>query len=657
MSRRLLSGAVLALACAAGAWLPASAVAEATWASEQPRPPVAPPGQPQPTVPVGLGTVGDIEFQAPNRGLLITAGNGSTVKPGVWSYNGAEWHEIATECGAALVPNAQGREGEEARIAWAGPGEFWTVATGRAGQRSESTEQSQPPPIIDNTLCHFAGGAIVGSYAHLAFSADSYLEMHAAGCLGPSDCWFGGEALGEPQTGAFQLHWNGSTVETEPYPGEGHAIEDMAALGGALYESVRIKPGDRSSTGNAAEPDVVHRINPAGVTPTFEGEAELPLYGREERPSALDYLHLSSSDGTLWGAAGRKRESAEERSEKGNELGQVTLLRRVSGTWSQIFGPGSGGAPAHPLPALFPGEEQREAQLLGNQEHLGDSIAANATVASVAAEPGGEGAWLALRKPGSVSAGEPTRAVVTHVSAEGQVLQTVVLPTAAEEASSHIGPKGAASFVSCPAANDCWLATTQGWLFHLAPEGERTLPRDEREGEYFCPARNYPQCIITYRPPDLGLPQQPPDAPPPDTSGLVEPGIHEAGRLEAPKAPPVESNKVTLPLLSHVRSRLLHGRTLELSFHLSVKARMRLVARRRRKVVAETAALTLKAGNRHLLLGLDPHRWPTKLALQARALEPLRQVSSITGEGANVGTLSTGVSVLPRSAAAWGPLP
>ena len=138
-------------------------------------------------LPVGLGKIGDIEFWAPNRGLLITAGNPPTVPPGVWVYNGVEWRELATECGAT-----------DGRIAWAGPDEFWTVSDGRPGQTSESKENINLPPLEDNTLCHFADGQIVGSYAHPAFQADSYLQMHAAGCLEPSDCWFAGEPLEEP---------------------------------------------------------------------------------------------------------------------------------------------------------------------------------------------------------------------------------------------------------------------------------------------------------------------------------------------------------------------------------------------------------------------------------------------------------------------------
>ena len=34
--------------------------------------------------------------------------------------------------------------------------------------------------------------------------------------------------------------------------------------------------------------------------------SELPLYGFEEFPSALDFLHLSAGEEVLWGAAGRR---------------------------------------------------------------------------------------------------------------------------------------------------------------------------------------------------------------------------------------------------------------------------------------------------------------------------------------------------------------
>jgi hypothetical protein len=100
---------------------------------------------------------------------------------------------------------------------------------------------------------------------------------------------------------------------------------------------------------------------------------------------------------------------------------------------------------------------------------------------------------------------------------------------------------------------------------------------------------------------------------------------------------------VTVPLLSDLHTRLLHGTTLELSFRLSVKARVRLLAKRHSTVVASTAIRTLKAGNRSLLLQLNIHRWPTKLALQTHALAPLRTVST-RESGAETDTVSSSLA-------------
>ena len=122
--------ALLTLLLLALALAPASRAAglkdesEASWQVEQPAPP--PPeqaGVPPSTVPVSLGHIGDIEFYEPNRGALITSGNGSSIPPGVWFYNGAGWRELSNQCGAT-----------DGRIAWAGPDEFWTVSDGRPGQ-------------------------------------------------------------------------------------------------------------------------------------------------------------------------------------------------------------------------------------------------------------------------------------------------------------------------------------------------------------------------------------------------------------------------------------------------------------------------------------------------------------------------------------------
>jgi hypothetical protein len=611
--------AVLALTFAVQA-VSAAAETAATWRLEQPLPPKPPPGVPESSVPVGLGRIGDIQFWAPNRGLLITAGNPPTIPSGVWAYDGVGWHELASVCGAS-----------DGRIAWTGPDEFWTVSDGRPGQTSESQGNPQLPPLEDNTLCHFAGGQVVGSYAHPALQSNSYQAMHAAACFDPSDCWFAGDPQEEPQIGAFQLHWNGAALEAEPYAGEGHAVQDMSLLEGVLYEGVRISSGDRVSTPNP-EPPAVHRVNPIGVLPTFEPETEVPLYGAGERPEALDFLSLSSADGSLWGAAGPKRS-------EGGALGQVTVVRRIEGDWSQLVGP------EHPLGPILPADLPEEERLLGRKPKESPySIAATASVAAIAAEPGTDTAWLALTpSEGSGVSQSQARAVLVHVSAEGQVLEEQTLPSNVEQ-EQGVGPKGAATKLNCPAPNDCWLATAQGWLFHLAREGERGLAKDE-DPDF--------AGLITYRPPDQGLPQVPADAPPPDTSGLVEESPDYGRAFAETKAPAIE-NTVTAPLLSDLHSRVISGRTLELRFHLAVKARVRLLAKRRKKLVASTPMRTLTAGNRKLLLRLNPHAWPTKLSLQTHALAPLpaipAQGSAGGPEHASTGTnsVATGLVVLPH---------
>ncbi len=119
-----------------------------------------------------------------------------------------------------------------------------------------------------------------------------------------------------------------------------------------------------------------------------------------------------------------------------------------------------------------------------------------------------------------------------------------------------------------------------------------------------------------------------PDAPPPDDSGLLGEPPPSLGTLpENAKEPEA---RVSVPLLSRIRTRLVRGDTLELRFHLAVKARIRLVARRRRAIVASTPRRVLRAGQQRLLLRLDPHSWPTKLQLQTHALAPLPTVPAGT---------------------------
>jgi hypothetical protein len=558
------------------------------WRLEQPAPPPPlSPGVPPSTTPIGLGKVGDVEFEQPNRGLLITPGNGSTVSPGLWAYNGQRWHELSIVCGATA-----------GKIAWSGAEEFWTISDGRPGQ-APNPVNDQPAPIEDRTLCHFAHGAVVTSYGSPAFQESSYQPMHAAGCFSATDCWFGGDQLPENEDGnAFQLHWNGITLTAEPTP-QGHSVEDMRLFGNRLYESVQLLSSDVDSEPEIPFPYALHAIRPTGVAP-FELVSGLPLYSEEEFPQALGSLHLGADREALWAAAGPVPEPV------GPVVAPLTVVRLSGGAWTQVIGPQA------PSEAAAPVDED--------------------VVNSVAPEPGTHGAWLALDTKTDAQQPSPElSALVAYVGPEGAV-ETRTLPSPAEVAAG-IGPKGAAQNITCPAVNDCWMTTTQGWLFHLAPAGERQLALDSSSAF---------AGLITYRPEDEGMPQQTADAPPPDDSGELPPSASKPSLIVIPEVP---ETKVHEALLSNLHSRLVHGTTLELKFHLTVKARVKLVARRKTAVVASTPMRTFAQGNRKLLLALNRRKWPTKLDLQTHALAPLPLVSTrLPGND----TVGTGVAQLPR---------
>jgi hypothetical protein len=555
--------------------------------------------------PIGLGKIGDIEFFAPNRGLLITEGNPPSVPAGLWAYDGREWHELANVCGAT-----------DGRIAWAGPDEFWTVSDGRPGQ----VGSERPPPLEDNTLCHFKNGAVVGSYGSLAFRADSYQPMHAAGCLSASDCWFGGDKLPEAEAGAktefgtFQLHWNGSSVDERPYPAE-HAIEDMRAFEGNLFESVRLRKEDPllESESLTSPPDL-HLITPSGVQPTFVSLTPgVPTYAPEQHYYSLDFPRLSSDEEALWGVANPVRQSSEEQAEKATP-GEVTVVRYSGGEWSQVLGFGTDPLTGNPFTQS--GREEDD----------------NETVGSIAAEPGSPTAWVALNSQNNTARGNAATAMLARLSASGVVSERQALPATAE----GIGAKGAADKIVCPAAADCWLTTKQGWLFHYSSQANRELPQDQD------PAFAGP---ITFRPADAGIPAVVPDAPPVDDSGLAGEAPASASSL-IPVATPEAELKVPVALLTRVHSKLLHGTTLELRFHLAAKARVQLIAKRRKQVVGRTPVRTFAAGDRKLLLTLNRRKWPTKLDLQTHALAPLPTTST---RGAGTDSVGTGVVVLPKT--------
>jgi hypothetical protein len=70
-------------------------------------------------------------------------------------------------------------------------------------------------------------------------------------------------------------------------------------------------------------------------------------------------------------------------------------------------------------------------------------------------------------------------------------------------------------------------------------------------------------------------------------------------------------------LLKRIRTKL-RGHTLVVRFVLARKARVALIARRKRRVVARTRTRLMRPGRHVLRLRLSPQRWPQRLKLSAR---------------------------------------
>jgi hypothetical protein len=544
--------------------------------------------------PISLGSVGQISFWSPSHGLLITGGSGSDgpVASGLYAYDGAGWHQLSTVCG-----------GGSGRIAWAGKDEFWTIADQRAGQ----VEARQEDRLTSISLCHFLDGQVVGSYAMPLGQPDSYLEMDAAACFSPSDCWFGGEDGSE---GSFHLHWNGSEVSAV-YDPEDHAVTGMTNFQGKLYEGLAIGPEDSYLPSEDREhPAVIRTIAPEGPAPycsltgqtgTFcdvylfsaATDQALPEYPKGAHPDALGGFDVASDGGPLGGGATQLWAGADPvRSSSQSGVAPLTILHQAQGSWTQVLPEPGGGSP---LPAGV--------ELGGNTT---DRYTVQETEAgnSIAPQPGTESAWLSLR---GVDPGSALVALLEapHAEADGQestpkVLEEQILPGPEE----HLGSLGEAGPITCPAEGDCWMATTAGWLFHLGGESAREVD------PYF-------ESLISYRPLDDSVPIQYPIAPPPDDSLANQKPLSAApdSSGEAPAAP--VKRKSGKALVTHIKSRFVDRRVLVISFTLTAKAHVQLVGRRKSKVVAKTRDESLRAGRHVLSLSLNPADWPTKLQFKA----------------------------------------
>lgn len=539
--------AALATVFVTGAALaPASAPADALiWRLEQPPPPAGVPFR------VPLGEPGDLSFWAPNRGLLTVNGN-AAIPRGIYSWDGQRWHQLATVCGGP---------GDTARIAWAGPSEFWVIS-----------EPSLPRVGSGLALCHFQNGQVVGSFSTPPESSDPFRPMFSAACAGPADCWFGGigsqDALGE-RLGAFHLHWNGAALESV-YGPQGRAVSDIELHGGKLYESTLVgrAPENRTDPVDLAETEPVPRLIHTILGRTFTNDPFTPTPLAEVPSDGSELLALDSNGADLWAVGG--------------------------GAASGFSSPPGGSVPRPPLAARLVGGKFEELD-------LGASLDPTARFGDVAAMPGSDAAMATLA-PFADRHSTNSKAIVARIQpSETEAGKATVTMTRLPASGAG---RGSAGRIACPAPDDCWMVTWAGWIFHYSDGTPEAIDTDPSF-----------QGTITFRPNEAAE-QFIPDALPEDDSLLFAPAQVETekegtGKRRVRRLP---------PLLRHIRSQL-HGLRLIVAFDVTRRASVQLLAKRGGRVVARTPRRVFSPGHRELSLRLSRERYPTGLSFRTKEIK------------------------------------
>jgi hypothetical protein len=551
--RRLLS-TVAASACLA---LGAGADASATGWENVPLPP--PPGG-QFSVPVGL--ISDLSFFAPNRGLMTVAGN-SSVPGGLYSWDGVSWHQLSTVCGG----------GPNARIAWAGPTEFWTI-----------TRASVTTSASGEGLCHFKDGVVVGSYSF--YNVPSFgSPVNAAACRTANDCWFGGrgtESADGSQVGAFHLHWDGSELQPV-YNGQGRGVSDLVAHRGSIFESTYVGPGVTDGSAPFLQqpeptPSLLHRIDGLG----FANDPFAPAVPPDVPADGTELRSMDSDGSTAWAVGGGALSGPSAREGQVRRT-PVAARRDGDGAWQEL--PLSGDLPT------------------------------TSWFGAVGAVPGTREAWATLTNAqvgGTFVAGESAAPSVAHIAADGTVAAEVL------DAREGAAARGAATAIACPAADDCWAATARGYLYRRTTAG--VYPRDTD------PAF---QGTITIRPNEAAE-QRIPDEPPADDSRLLAPpvvlppSIAEVPPTPCP-APPALVSRVTSSLKKLTRKQRRQKNalvTLNVRFRLARPAAVGLTARRGKRTVARAKARTFRPGTRTLTVKVRRKSFPKAISFSLKELSP-----------------------------------
>ncbi|HEY1688146.1 MAG TPA: hypothetical protein VGF95_04705 [Solirubrobacteraceae bacterium] len=410
---------IIAAAAAAALVLPATvapgaaSAGEASWRLEEPAPPAGS------RFKVPLGTPDDLEFYAPNEGLLSVEGN-AVVSAGLYFWNGHDWHQLSTVCGGS---------GGASRIAWEGPDAFWVI-----------TEPSEPRAGSGLGLCHFVDGEVVGSYSTAYQSPEPFRPMDAAACSGPDDCWFAGIGSESPngdEIGAYHLHWNGLTLAGSYQP-QGRGVSALAYFDGTFYEStfVGTQEGDRTDPVTLANPEpngpiLIHKL----VGETFLDTGFRP-YEEGASSEGAELLSAKADQTNLWFAGG--------------------------GAASGPGAPSEGVAKSPPIAVRY--DEPFFIQTALDESLFGDED----RFVDISPIPSTSDAWVADQP--YAQRGSTTSKAKVALLAPGAEDKLYSLPTTG-------AGRGSAQLVAATGPEEAWMVTSAGWIFHYT-DGT-VLPEDD----------------------------------------------------------------------------------------------------------------------------------------------------------------------------------
>lgn len=444
-----------------------------------------------------------------------------------------------------------------------GPGDTMRIAWAAADEFWTVSEPSRPRQGSGTSLCRFKGGVVVASYSTADTAADPYRQMNAAACRAADDCWFGGIGSRDPtgtRVGAFHLHWDGTALRTVYNGSSGRGVTDIQAVPSGYVESVVVGP--RRGVAEAPDPPPLEaqpRLLQRISGGAFASDPFVPL---SDADGGTDMLALDGlPDGTVWAVGG------------GADSGPRA----------------TGGVVARPpLAAVSTGGPFRELTLGG--------FGATDRFEDVAAVPGTRTAWAAV-VPYADRGRTNAKALVARLDAGSGAARTESLPASGSG-------RGAAARIAFTSPTDGWMVTNAGWVFHYS---DGTRPPKDTDPAFAGP--------ITTRPNEAAE-QFVPDTAPADDSQLFAPPpvAVETTSTEAAEPEPLEA------LIKNVRKPKLKGLTLSLSFTVTRKARVQLIARRKGKTVAKTGNRTLNRGRHTLRLKLSRKRWPTALRFRTKEL-------------------------------------